>query len=55
MGQPGAEQPPGQDGFQPSLEVPGGPAEAVDEAQVYVGGHITAEDVLTLARGESGP
>jgi hypothetical protein len=32
-----AEQLPGQGGFQPSLEVLGGPAEAVDEAQVYVG------------------
>jgi hypothetical protein len=36
-GSAGAEQLPGQGGFQPSLEVLGGPAEAVDEAQVYVG------------------
>src|SRR5205807_421616 len=50
----GAEQLPGQGGFQSSLEVLGGPAEAVDEAQVHVGGHITAEDVLAPTRVESG-
>jgi hypothetical protein len=40
-------------GFQPLLEVLGRPAEAVDKAQVDVGGHVVAEDVLAPPRADA--